>query len=263
MENKFRIFFRKSTSGYQVLCDIEREPTFSWPYTGFLKDGREFTAEGALKYAEKYIEHRSKKEPDYKYVIDERGLKFARRNIMKLDPFEKLAVSMFIVGLAFFMGGIISYKLGNETSSIGIIFGILMMGVGIVSILDPPSFLNNWLAEIRWKRENGRPIFHWYPFKKKHRVSWQLGISLYNRKDLYGIFLNLGYSTLLFGVYRNTLTKGWLKFFAGIGCIILPFIAIPATSPQLCCLGFIPFMFGLYHFLSGIDLIKNKFDLFL
>lgn len=73
---KFLIFFQKSTSGYQVRCSIDRSDWVSYPYTGFLKKGREMTAEGARRYARKHIEHRrgTKEWAQYDYVIDESGL---------------------------------------------------------------------------------------------------------------------------------------------------------------------------------------------
>lgn len=72
-QNEFKIFFRESTRGYHVFCRIERLPKFSWSYVGLLHQ-REMSAEQAIRYAEKYVLHRSKREPQYHWVIDQGGL---------------------------------------------------------------------------------------------------------------------------------------------------------------------------------------------
>lgn len=72
-QNEFRIFFRESTRGYHVFCYIERLPKFSWPYIGLLHQ-REMSAGQAMKYAEKYVMHRSKRKPQYRWIIDQSGL---------------------------------------------------------------------------------------------------------------------------------------------------------------------------------------------
>lgn len=68
MPKLFTIYFRKSTSGFQVLAKIERRAPLG-DHHGFLNCGREMTAESALAYAKRYIASRNQFE--YEFSIDE------------------------------------------------------------------------------------------------------------------------------------------------------------------------------------------------
>jgi len=72
--NEFLIFFRRSTGGFQAFCRIEREPSFSCPYVGVLRHGREMSPDGCKKFAAHYLAQRKAREPEYLYRIDESGL---------------------------------------------------------------------------------------------------------------------------------------------------------------------------------------------
>ena len=88
--NRFIIFFKKSTSGYQVCCRIERKPTFAWDYIGFLDHGKEYkTLEDALEYANKYIRHNWKVYHDLAFYIDKEviyGREKEEKEKVLIDP---------------------------------------------------------------------------------------------------------------------------------------------------------------------------------
>lgn len=69
-QNEFLIFFQPSTTGFQAFCKVDRRPNISYPYIGILRQGREMSAEECRKFAESYIAHRRKKEPQYLFRVD-------------------------------------------------------------------------------------------------------------------------------------------------------------------------------------------------
>lgn len=71
MDKLFTIYFRKSTSGFQVLARIERDAPLG-VHHGLLDSGREMKPERALEYAQRYIE--SRKNTHYTFSIDKSGL---------------------------------------------------------------------------------------------------------------------------------------------------------------------------------------------
>jgi len=67
---KYRFYFKLSTSGFQVCCEIENPP-YGIQY-GILDKGREMTGQKAIQYAKKYqIYHQSQYPGLYEYAIDE------------------------------------------------------------------------------------------------------------------------------------------------------------------------------------------------
>lgn len=65
------IYFRKSTSGFQVLAKIDRDAPLG-VHHGLLDNGREMTSERSLEYAQRYIA--SRKSAYYEFVIDKSSL---------------------------------------------------------------------------------------------------------------------------------------------------------------------------------------------
>lgn len=64
----FRVYFRKSASGYYVFAKVELGATLGYRYA-ILNDGREIAPECALSYAKRYIASRNHFE--YEFSIDE------------------------------------------------------------------------------------------------------------------------------------------------------------------------------------------------
>lgn len=67
----FRIYFRKSASGYYVFAKVEVGNTAGYRYV-ILNDGREIAPDRALAYAKRYIASRNQFE--YEFSIDESAL---------------------------------------------------------------------------------------------------------------------------------------------------------------------------------------------
>lgn len=71
---KFTIYFKQKREGFQVCCEVERNPPLG-NYFGVLKDGRIMSKEKALSYAKKHIVYRKSSEKiPYEYVINESNL---------------------------------------------------------------------------------------------------------------------------------------------------------------------------------------------